>query len=261
MRFLIPAGRSCWSYGSHDVCTCSRRRTVGVRYQRRDDRAERHPSSSSTSAQPRSCPTASAARSQFRAVGHDGCLEDCDLRPRCGVCVRRVRVSWFEYYSRLWEPVLSLGDRLRDAVALTELALHRRHHQSADAIGFEFIHHDGVRSAGSGSAPSSTATSARCPHMRHFKHSYVVARPVGGCEASPVARSDPLRNERGNIENAVRRLGLRRRSRDLWSSSQKRDPYEECLRVRDVYPQRDIRVRRPAKSAPSRRHRDDPRRR
>jgi glycosyltransferase involved in cell wall biosynthesis len=60
----------------------------------------------------------------------------------------------------------------------------------------------------------------------------------------------PCRNERGNIENAVRRLpDFGGELEILFVEGHSRDgTYEECLRVRDVFPQRNIRVlRQPGK--------------
>jgi len=78
---------------------------------------------------------------------------------------------------------------------------------------------------------------------------YVVARlePQPAADAAPsVTVLVPCRNERGNIEAAVRRLP--RFSPDieiLYVEGHSQDnTYEECLRVRDAYPQHDIKVMR-----------------
>lgn len=80
---------------------------------------------------------------------------------------------------------------------------------------------------------------------------YVVARlePVpAAADATPpsVTVLVPCRNERGNIEDAVRRLPRFCPDMEiLYVEGHSQDgTYEECLRVRDAYPQLDIKVMR-----------------
>ncbi|MDR1257932.1 MAG: glycosyltransferase [Tannerellaceae bacterium] len=72
-----------------------------------------------------------------------------------------------------------------------------------------------------------------------------VSRPVSGEERpSSVSIIVPARNERGNIENAIRRtpdFGTRQEFIFIEGGSQD-GTYEEILRVRDAYPSKDIKV-------------------
>ena len=96
---------------------------------------------------------------------------------------------------------------------------------------------------------------ATLPGLRRLcLRTYVVARPAIPRDASSPLPSCsvliPCRNERGNIENAIRRLpNFAGGAEIIFIEGQSADgTYEECLRVRDAYPQRDIRVlRQPGK--------------
>jgi len=186
-----------------------------------------------------------------------GYLEDCEaafaaLRP---LCTPRTRLI-IAYYSRLWEPVLALGDRL----GMKMPSLPQNWLSTDDTInllnlsGFEFIRREWrqlvpKRCLGLGSLINRYL--GPLPGIRRLSlRSYVVARPV--MPRSPSAPQPsctvlvPCRNERGNIENAVRRLpDFGDDPEILFVEGHSEDgTYEECLRVRDAYPQRNIRVMR-----------------
>jgi glycosyltransferase involved in cell wall biosynthesis len=87
------------------------------------------------------------------------------------------------------------------------------------------------------------------PLLRRFcLRNYVVARPARGVPLTQTSASVviPCRNERGNIEAAVRRLP--RFCDDLEiifvEGHSKDGTYEECLRVQAVYPSYNVRVLR-----------------
>src|SRR5262249_54277673 len=81
---------------------------------------------------------------------------------------------------------------------------------------------------------------------------YVVARPMRSASDRPqrpsVSVVVPCRNERGNIENVVTRLpDLGTDVEIVFVEGHSSDgTYEECVRVRDAYPNYDIKVLRQA---------------
>jgi SAM-dependent methyltransferase len=186
-----------------------------------------------------------------------GYLEDCEAAFAAlrSLCTPRTRLI-IGYYSRLWEPVLSLGSRL----GMKMPAPPQNWLSTDDTInlltlsGFEFVRREWrqlvpKRWLGLGSVINRYL--GPLPGIRRLSlRSYVVARPVMARSPSAPQPSCtvliPCRNERGNIENAVRRLpDFGNDLEILFVEGHSRDgTYEECLRVRDAYPQRDIRVMR-----------------
>lgn len=186
-----------------------------------------------------------------------GYLEDCEttfnaLRRLCTPQTRLI----VAYYSRLWEPVLRLGERL----GIKMPTLLQNWLSTDDTInllglsGFEIVRREWrqllpKRLFGAGTLLNRAL--GPLPGIRRLGlRNYIVARPL--FPPSPAASPPsctvviPCRNEKGNIENAVRRLpdfapGLE----ILFVEGHSRDgTYEECCRVRDAYPHRDIRVLR-----------------
>lgn len=188
-----------------------------------------------------------------------GFLDDCEdtfrqLHRFAGPGTRIV----VSYYSRLWEPVLGLAERVgmkmpqgqhnwlstSDTMNMLDLA-------GWEPLKREWRQLVPRRLLGLGTLINRTV--ALLPGIRRLcLRNYIVARP-----AQPVlARAPsctvliPCRNERGNIEDAVRRLPrLGAETEVIFVEGHSRDgTYEECLRVQAAYPRRDIKVlRQPGK--------------
>lgn len=162
------------------------------------------------------------------------------------------------YHARAWEPVLWAAERLglkmpqgqqnwlstADIVNLLDLA------------GWETVRRDWRQLLpksllGLGGAVNRWL--APLPGLRRLcLRSYVVARQIAEPETAPTAAAPsvsvlvPCRNERGNIENAVRRLPRFAPDMELlFCEGHSRDgTYEECERVKAAYPDWDIKVMR-----------------
>jgi SAM-dependent methyltransferase len=184
-----------------------------------------------------------------------GFLDDCEetLRALHRFAGPRTRII-VSYYSRLWEPVLGAAERaglkmpqgqhtwLSTTDTMNVLAL----------AGWETIKREWRqllprRLAGVGTVINRTV--APLPGLRRLcLRNYVVARPTPSAtaEAPSCTVLVPCRNERGNIEAAI--LRLPRFAPDMeviFVEGHSRDgTYEECLRVRDAYPNFDIKVLR-----------------
>lgn len=159
------------------------------------------------------------------------------------------------YHARSWEPILWAAERCGQKMPQGE-----QNWLSTDDIvnlmdlaGWQTIKQEWrqllpKRLLGLGTAVNRWL--APLPLVRRLcLRNYVVARPepVPSAGAAPsVTVLVPCRNERGNIEAAVRRLP--RFSPDmeiLYVEGHSQDgTHEECLRVRDAYPQYDIKVMR-----------------
>ncbi len=185
-----------------------------------------------------------------------GFLDDCEetLRALHRFAGPRTRII-VSYYSRLWEPVLGAAERaglkmpqgqhtwLSTTDTMNVLAL----------AGWETIKREWRqllprRLAGFGTVINRTI--APLPGLRRLcLRNYVVARPllpVATAEAPSCTVLVPCRNERGNIESAIRRLPRFAPDMEvIFVEGHSRDgTFEECLRVRDAYPHLDIKVLR-----------------
>lgn len=184
-----------------------------------------------------------------------GYLEDCQatflaLRR---VCTPRTRVV-IAYYSRLWEPILTIGEQIGkkmpsvpqnwlstdDTIALLQLS-------RFEPIRREWRQLLPKRVLGLG--PLLNRYIGTLPGIRRLSlRNYIVARPLSPTERPTSYPSCtvvvPCRNERGNVENVVRRLPeLPGELEILFVEGNSKDgTYEECVRVRDTYKHRDIRV-------------------
>ncbi|MBL8698898.1 MAG: glycosyltransferase [Alphaproteobacteria bacterium] len=188
--------------------------------------------------------------------GTIGFLDDCQgalqaLHRWCAPATRLI----VAYHSRLWEPLLQLAERLglkmpegqqnwlstRDIMNLFDLA------------GFEPIRREWrqlVPRRAAGLGPLINRYLAPLPGIRRLcLRNYIVGRPrpSGPATAAPppsVSVVIPCRNEKGNIENAVRRLpDFGARTEILFVEGHSRDgTFEECLRVQAAYPDHDIKV-------------------
>ncbi|MCW2236276.1 glycosyltransferase [Azospirillum canadense] len=187
-----------------------------------------------------------------------GFLDDCEetlrLLHRFATPQTRIIVS---YHSRAWEPILAWAESLglkmpqgqhnwlstADTMNLLDLA------------GWEPVRREWrqlVPRKAFGLGTLVNRWIAPLPGIRRLcVRNYVVARPAvtEAVMAAPEKLPSctvlvPCRNERGNIENAIRRLP--RFCPDLEviyvEGNSKDNTYEECLRVRDAYPDWDIKV-------------------
>ena len=181
----------------------------------------------------------------------DDCQETLRLLHRFATPRTRIIVS---YHSRAWEPVLAFAERIglkmpqgqhnwlstADTMNLLELA-------GWEPIKREWRQLIPRRLLGLG--PLVNRWIGPLPLIRKLcVRNYVVARPaVARAERLPSCTVlIPCRNERGNIEQAIRRLP--RFCPDLevlYVEGHSRDgTYEECLRVQAAYPDWDIKVLR-----------------
>ncbi len=197
---------------------------------------------------------------QFDAIilpGTIGFLSDCQaalehLHRWCSPATRLI----VAYHSRVWEPFLQLAERLglkmpegqqnwlstRDIMNLFELS-------EFEAIRREWRQLLPRRLGGIG--PMINRFLAPLPGIRRLcLRNYIIGRPrpnrLPGATSPSVTVVVPCRNERGNIENAVRRLPrLAPEMEIIFVEGHSHDAtYEECVRVRDAYPTLDIKVLR-----------------
>lgn len=182
-----------------------------------------------------------------------GSLEDIEatlygLQPLCGPETRLV----ISYYSRGWEPLLKLAER----TGTKQRQLPLNWLSTSDIAGllsladFEIIKREWRQLLPKrllGLGPLVNATLAPMPGIRRMCfRNYVVARSTIE-KARPHASATvlvPCRNERGNIEAAVRRTPQFCDDIEiLFVEGHSADgTLEEIERVRDAYPDRDIKV-------------------
>jgi SAM-dependent methyltransferase len=263
MRFLVPPGRSVLEIGcgTGDLLEALRpARGVGIDISAAMIRIarERHPDCEfhvGNGEDPAALVRIGGSFDFIVLSDLIGYLEDCEtafaaLRRFCTPHTRLV----IAYYSRLWEPVLALGERLKLRMpSLPQNWLSTDDTMNLLALsGFEPVRREWrqllpKRLLGLGGLVNRYL--GPLPGIRRLSlRSYVVARPRMRPDAAVPSTSVviPCRNERGNIESAVRRLpefggGVE----ILFVEGHSRDgTYEECQRVRDAYPQRRIRVMR-----------------
>jgi hypothetical protein len=184
-----------------------------------------------------------------------GYLEDCGgtFEALQDLCTPQSRLV-IAYYSRLWEPIV----RLSETIGAKMPSLGQNWLSTDDTLnllrlsGFEVVRREWrqlmpERLFGIGILLNKIV--APLPGIRRVcLRNYVVARQVRLPEKA--ARSPsctiliPCRNERGNIENAVRRLPQFSADLEiLFVEGHSSDgTYEECLRVQESYPNRKIRT-------------------
>jgi SAM-dependent methyltransferase len=184
-----------------------------------------------------------------------GYLEDCGATFEAlqNLCTPKTRLV-IAYYSRLWEPIV----RLSESIGAKMPSLGQNWLSTDDTLnllrlsGFEVVRREWrqlmpKRLFGIGILLNKLV--APLPGIRRFcLRNYVVARPVRLPEKP--ARSPsctiliPCRNERGNIENAVRRLPQFSADLEiLFVEGHSSDgTYEECLHVQESHPDRKIRT-------------------
>lgn len=184
-----------------------------------------------------------------------GCVEDCQalFAQLHRLCDRSTRLV-ISYYSHMWEPLLEFAERIgqkmpqvaqswlapNDIAGLLSLS-------DFEVIGREWLQLLPKRALGLGWIVNRFL--APLPGIRRFclRH-YAVARSLHHIEPLdiPVSVVVPCRNERGNIEGAVLRTPkLAQRQEIIFVEGNSSDgTYEECERVRALYPDREIQVMR-----------------
>ncbi|NKB44948.1 MAG: glycosyltransferase [Alphaproteobacteria bacterium] len=184
-----------------------------------------------------------------------GFLDDCEetLRALHRFTTPHTRII-VSYYSRLWEPILGLAEK-------TGFKMPQGQHtwlsttdtmNVLDLAGWESIMREWrqlIPKRWFGVGTFVNRYIAPLPGIRRLcLRNYIVARPA---PKAPVAKPSctvliPCRNERGNIENAIQRLPKFVADMEiLYVEGHSQDEtYEECLRVRDAYPDMDIKVLR-----------------
>lgn len=169
------------------------------------------------------------------------------------VCGRETRVV-IAYYSKLWEPALKLVERL----GLKMPQVEQNWLSTDDIVGlFELTDYQVTRREWRqplpkrlfGLGPLFNRTLGTLPGIRRLSmRNYIVARPMrqAALDRPSVTVVVPCRNESGNIEAAVSRMP--RFCDDIEiiyvEGGSSDGSYEECLRVRDAYPQWDVKVLR-----------------
>lgn len=184
-----------------------------------------------------------------------GYYDDCEtsLRRLLAFAHPRTRLI-ISYRSRLWEPLLALAERLGlkmpqgplNYLSSTDIA------NLMDLAGWQPVKRERRQLVPFGSLGVGSAINrwlAPLPLIRQVNlRSYIIGRPDGIRPATPPSVSVvvPCRNERGNIEAAVRRLPPFGSAQQIvFVEGHSRDgTYEECLRVQAAHPDRDIVVLR-----------------
>jgi hypothetical protein len=183
-----------------------------------------------------------------------GALDDCEttLRQLHRLCTRETRLI-VAYYSPLWAPLLRLGERIghkmpdepQNFLSLQDIS------NLCDLAGFELIKRDWRqivprRLFGLGHAINrhvGTMPGVRTLALR----SYLVARSLARAADQPprsVSVIIPCRNERGNIEPAVRRLPAMAETMEIIfvEGHSRDDTLAEIHRVAAAHPELDIKV-------------------
>ena len=184
-----------------------------------------------------------------------GDLDDCQ-RTLAGIqklCSRETRLI-IAYYSHLWEPVLELAARLKlrmpqpetnwlstqNIISLMQLT-------DFEVIRTEWRQLLPLRLFGLG--PLVNRLLSHFPFINKLcLRSYIVARSLRDVELDNPSTTVliPCRNEKGNIAPAMERLPLFCDDMEIIfvEGHSRDDTYEECLRVKDAHPDKDIKVLR-----------------
>jgi SAM-dependent methyltransferase len=266
LRFLIPEGATVLEIGcgvGDTLAALKPARGVGIDLSPATIAVAkaRHPQLELIAADAEDPATIDSIEGPFSHIllsGTIGFLDDIEetLRLLRRVANPKTRII-VSYHSRAWEPILWAAEKLgmrmpqgqqnwlstSDIVNLLDLA-------GWEPVRREWRQLIPKRLFGLGTLVNRYV--APLPGIRRLcVRNYVVARPqsaaqevtVDGKPAS-VTVLIPCRNERGNIENAIRRLP--RFAPDVEviyvEGNSQDNTYEECLRVRDAYPDWDIKV-------------------
>ncbi len=186
-----------------------------------------------------------------------GLIEDCQaLLEHLHGCAQPTTRVIIAYYSHLWDPLLQLAERLgfkmpqvpQNTLPTADIA------NLLTLADFEIVRREWRqllprRLLGLGTFVNRFI--APLPGIRRLcLRNYVVARPVPkrkkAADLPSVSVVVPCRNERGNIENAVRRMPAFAPDIEILfvEGHSKDNTFEECLRVQAAYPTHDIKVTR-----------------
>ncbi len=175
-----------------------------------------------------------------------GLLEDIDgtLRLIHQLCSPSTRII-IAYYSHLWEPILKTAEalRLRNRQPQANYIATADFLNLMDLADFEMIRQEQRqllprRLFGLGHLVNRYI--APLPGIRQLcLRTYIVGRPVRQFTDRTLSASIliPCRNERGNIENAIRRMPKFGSSQEILfvEGNSSDGTFEECERVRDAY--------------------------
>jgi SAM-dependent methyltransferase len=183
-----------------------------------------------------------------------GMFEDIDgtLRLVHHLCTPSTRII-IAYYSHLWEPILKLAAllKLKSRQPLVNYIATVDFLNLMDLADFEMISQEQrqlipLRLLGLG--PFVNRFIAPLPGIRKLcLRTYIVGRPIRQFPDRKLSVSVviPCRNERGNIESAIKRMPKFATSQEILfvEGNSSDDTFEECERVRDAYKDSwDIRV-------------------
>ena len=185
-----------------------------------------------------------------------GMFEDIDgtLKRVHQLCAPSTRII-IAYYSHLWEPILKLAEllHLRARQPKVNYIATADFMNLMDLADFEVVREEQrqlipLRWFGIGRFVNRFI--APLPGIRQLSlRTYIVGRPVRQFRDRKFSASIviPCRNEKGNIENAIRRMPKFADSQEILfvEGNSSDGTFEECLRVRDAYRDRwDIKVLR-----------------
>jgi ubiquinone/menaquinone biosynthesis C-methylase UbiE len=175
-----------------------------------------------------------------------GMFEDIDgtLRSVHRLCAPSTRVI-ISYYSHLWEPVLKIAEalRLRSKQPKINYIATADFLNLMDVADFEVIAREQrqlLPRRWFGLGPFINRFIAPLPGIRRFcLRTYLVGRPVRLFPDRKFSASIiiPCRNERGNIENAIRRMPRFGSAQEILfvEGNSSDGTFEECERVREAY--------------------------
>ena len=175
-----------------------------------------------------------------------GMFEDIDgtLRRVHHLCSPSTRII-ISYYSHLWEPILKLAEllKLRSKQPTINYIATADFLNLMDLADFEVISQEQrqlIPLRWFGLGPFINRFIAPLPGIRQLcLRTYIVGRPVMPFPDRKYSVSIviPCRNEKGNIENAIRRMPRFATSQEILyvEGNSSDNTFEECGRVRDAY--------------------------
>jgi SAM-dependent methyltransferase len=175
-----------------------------------------------------------------------GMFEDIDgtLRLVHQLCAPSTRII-ISYYSHLWEPVLKLAEalRLRSRQPRINYIATADFLNLMDLADFEVVREEQrqlLPRRWLGLGPFINRYIAPLPGIRKLcLRTYIVGRPVRQFPDRKFSASIliPCRNEKGNIENAIRRMPRFGSAQEILfvEGNSSDGTFEECERVRDAY--------------------------
>lgn len=175
-----------------------------------------------------------------------GLFEDIDgtLGLVQNLCAPSTRII-IAYYSHLWEPILKLAEAmgLRSRQPKVNYIATADFLNLMDLADFEVISHEQrqlLPRRWLGLGPFINRFIAPLPGIRQLcLRTYLVGRPVRSFPDRKFSASIliPCRNERGNIENAIRRMPKFGSAQEILfvEGNSSDGTFEECERVRDAY--------------------------